>query len=81
MEVNSLDVSFDGELVVTGSQDKTAKLWRSSDLGLVATLTGHRRGIWATKFFLDGESLEPFIEDVHNKIGEGGCSNLCCIFC
>ena len=80
MEVNSLDASFDGELVVTGSQDKTAKLWRSSDLGLVATLSGHRRGIWATKFFLDGKSLEPFIEDVRNNIGEGGCSNLCCMF-
>jgi len=56
-EVNCVDVSFDGELVVSGSQDKTAKLWRSSDLGLVSTLTGHRRGIWATKFFLDGNRL------------------------
>lgn len=56
-EVNSLDVSFDGEILVTGSQDKTAKVWRASDLGLLGTLSGHRRGVWSTKFILDGNRL------------------------
>merc|ERR1719376_1872735 len=56
-EINCLDVSFDGEIVVSGSQDKTAKLWRASDLGLLATLTGHRRGIWSTGFFYEGNRL------------------------
>ena len=56
-EINSLDVSFDGQVVVTGSQDKTAKLWRVSDLGLLGTLSGHRRGIWSTKFFYEANRL------------------------
>ena len=52
-EINSLAISPDSELLASGSQDKTVKLWRTDDLALISTLSGHRRGIWCTKFFHD----------------------------
>ena len=43
-------VAPDDQLLATGSQDKTAKLWDRRDLSLVATLLGHKRGIWCAQF-------------------------------
>lgn len=37
-------------VIVTGSQDRTAKVWRMPDLVLSLTLKGHKRGIWAVAF-------------------------------
>lgn len=36
--------------VATGSQDKTIRLWNSSDLSLAGTLKGHKRGVWSVEF-------------------------------
>ena len=33
-----------------GSQDKTIRLWRTSDLAPIASLSGHKRGIWKVAF-------------------------------
>ena len=33
-----------------GSQDKTIRLWRTSDLAPIASLSGHKRGIWKVVF-------------------------------
>ena len=49
-DINCVTVSPDSSLIVTGSQDKTAKLWRSSDLSLVSVLRGHTRGVWCAQF-------------------------------
>jgi len=35
---------------VTGSRDKTAKVWDSDTLNLMGTLKGHRKGVWDAKF-------------------------------
>ena len=53
-------VSPDAEILASGSQDKLVKLWRTDDLALISTLSGHRRGIWCTKFFFDS-SLQQVI--------------------
>ena len=37
-------------MIATGSQDKTVKLWNSTDLSLKGTLKGHKRGIWDCQF-------------------------------
>ena len=48
--INGLDVSPDDALVATASQDRTAKIWRLPHLLPVATLRGHRRGVWDARF-------------------------------
>ena len=49
-DINVVSVAPNDSLVATGSQDKTVKLWRSTDLVLMATLKGHRRGVWDCQF-------------------------------
>ncbi|XP_040295657.1 transducin beta-like protein 3 [Bufo bufo] len=49
-DVNSVAVSPNDKLIVSGSQDKTAKLWSSADLSLVGVLRGHKRGVWCVQF-------------------------------
>lgn len=49
-DINCIAVAPNDSLVVTGSQDRTAKVWRLPDLVPVLTLRGHRRGVWAVEF-------------------------------
>ncbi len=49
-DINIVSVAPNDSLIATGSQDKTVKLWRSSDLALHGTLKGHKRGVWDCQF-------------------------------
>jgi len=49
-DINVVSVAPNDSLIATGSQDKTVKLWRSSDLSLLGTLVGHKRGVWDCQF-------------------------------
>ena len=55
-DINSLDVSPNDKLLVTGSQDKTAKIFeidvsgRGASIKLIGMLKGHKRGVWNVKF-------------------------------
>ena len=49
-DINVVSVAPNDSLIATGSQDRTVKLWKASDLTLQATLTGHRRGVWDCQF-------------------------------
>lgn len=49
-DINVVSVAPNDSLIATGSQDKTARLWKATDLSLVATLKGHRRGVWDCQF-------------------------------
>ncbi|KAJ1572153.1 hypothetical protein NDA12_007591 [Ustilago hordei] len=63
-DINCLDISPNNSLLATGSQDRTAKIFAlsftpakpksrrpaSARLSNLATLKGHKRGIWALRF-------------------------------
>lgn len=49
-DINAVAVSPDGQLIASGSQDKTLKLWSSQNGKLKMTCSGHRRGIWDVCF-------------------------------
>jgi U3 small nucleolar RNA-associated protein 13 len=48
-DINTLAVSPNDSMAASGSQDKTIRLWRTSDLGPIATLSGHKRGVWKVR--------------------------------
>jgi len=73
-EINCCDITPDDELIATGSQDKTCKLW-DKQLALVATLRGHKRGIWCARFSPHDRLLATGSADAVIKLwslGNGG---------
>ncbi|KAJ8631977.1 hypothetical protein MRB53_025313 [Persea americana] len=49
-DINSLAVAPNDNYVCSGSQDRTACIWRLPDLVSVTVLRGHKRGIWSVEF-------------------------------
>ncbi|KAJ3016175.1 UNVERIFIED_CONTAM: Transducin (beta)-like 3 [Siphonaria sp. JEL0065] len=49
-DINSIAVAPNDRIFATGSQDKTAKVWSSTDGSLIGTCTGHKRGVWCVQF-------------------------------
>jgi WD40 repeat protein len=52
--INSARFSPDGRLIVTASQDNTARVWTVADGRTIATLRGHRDMIFDARFSPDG---------------------------
>ncbi|ESO89189.1 hypothetical protein LOTGIDRAFT_154278 [Lottia gigantea] len=50
---NVLSVIFDKKRVVSGSLDKTIKVWSIKSGDLLNTLKGHTKGVWCLNFFTD----------------------------
>ncbi|KAK7593141.1 hypothetical protein V9T40_007893 [Parthenolecanium corni] len=48
--IDSICLSMSDDLIATGSQDKTEKLWSVNDLSLVGIFRGHIRAVWCVKF-------------------------------
>ncbi|XP_054807359.1 protein TORMOZ EMBRYO DEFECTIVE [Prosopis cineraria] len=49
-DINSVAVAPNDSFVCSGSQDRTACVWRLPDLVSVVVLKGHKRGIWSVEF-------------------------------
>ncbi|KAI0361058.1 WD40 repeat-like protein [Trametes cingulata] len=59
-DINSLDVAPNDRMLVSGSQDRTAKVWEieyvasgagvRGELRLLGTCKGHKRGVWCVRF-------------------------------
>ncbi|KAJ3789252.1 U3 small nucleolar RNA-associated protein [Lentinula aff. detonsa] len=59
-DINSLDVAPNDRLLVSGSQDRTAKIWSitynssqkslSGSITLLGVCKGHKRGVWTVRF-------------------------------
>ena len=55
--VVSADFSLDGKHLVTGSNDRTAIVWKVATGEPTAHLLGHTQGIWSAEFSPDGERV------------------------
>ena len=55
--VNSVTFSPDGQILASGSEDNTIKLWRVSDGNLIRTLTEHEWSVSSVTFSPDGQIL------------------------
>ncbi|XP_076928886.1 protein TORMOZ EMBRYO DEFECTIVE-like [Bidens hawaiensis] len=49
-DINALAVAPNDSLICSGSQDRTARIWKLPDLKPGVVLKGHKRGIWSVEF-------------------------------
>ena len=66
--VNSVSFSRDGEYVVSGSNDKSVKIWSSESGEVVRTLNGHTENIFSVSFSPDGKYVVSGSRDKSVKI-------------
>ncbi|MBH8555340.1 serine/threonine protein kinase [Nostocaceae cyanobacterium CENA357] len=67
-DVNSVTFSPDGKILVTGSDDKTIKLWNLATAQEIHTLRGHFSWIWAVASSPDGKILASGSKDKTIKL-------------
>jgi WD40 repeat protein len=61
--VTSVSFSPDGQMLASGSLDKTIKLWSVRDAKELKTLQGHSAWVWETSFSPDGQTLASVSDD------------------
>ncbi len=66
-EVKSVAFSPDGQIIASGSSDKTIELWQP-DGTAIATLKGHKDKIWQVAFSPDGQMLASASKDKTIKL-------------
>ncbi|MEG4861575.1 WD40 repeat domain-containing protein [Microcoleus sp. K1-B6] len=66
--VNSVAISPDGQTLVSGSRDKTIKIWQLSTGRELRTLTGHSNGVCSLAISPDGQTLVSGSDDKTIKI-------------
>lgn len=67
-DINSVAVAPNDKFIATGSQDKTAKLWKADTLSLVGVMRGHKRGIWCVQFSPVDQCIATSSSDGYIKI-------------
>ena len=65
--VYNANFSPNGQLILTASRDKTAKLWDLQG-NLVTTLSGHTNLVWNANFSPDGQSIITYSRDQTAKL-------------
>ncbi len=55
--VNTVDLSPDAKVLVSGSVDKTVKIWQVATGALLHTLSAHSQQVWSVAFSPDGKML------------------------
>ncbi|KAH9426173.1 Transducin (beta)-like 3 [Dermatophagoides pteronyssinus] len=77
--INSIDIAPNDQLVATGSQDRTAKLWSLPNLKLLSVFRGHRKGIWSVRFSPVDQILATGSADSTIKIWSIGSEQQTCL--
>ena len=66
--VDSVAFSPDGQRIVSGSYDKTLKIWDANNGKELQTLTGHTKWVSSVAFSPDGQRIVSGSEDKKVKI-------------
>lgn len=56
-QIRSIAFSLDGQYIVTGGNDKVARIWRAADGALLKELTGHKSHVYHVAFHPNGKHL------------------------
>jgi hypothetical protein len=67
-EISALAYRSDGQILVSGSDDRTIKLWKMPDMRLLHTLAEHDRGVTAVALSAGGRYLASASQDRTAKI-------------
>jgi hypothetical protein len=62
----------DGSKIVTGSSDKTAKVWDAKTMQELGTLKGHSNSVWSVAVFPDGSKIVTGSDDNTAKVWDAG---------
>ena len=66
--VNNVAFSADGRRIVSGSSDKTVKVWNATTGKELVTLKGHNSSVWGVAFSPDGERIVSGSYDHTSKV-------------
>jgi WD40 repeat protein len=66
--VSSVAISPDGQRIVTGSRDATARVWEAASGKELLTLKGHGALIWSVAFSPDGQRIVTGSQDQTAKV-------------
>jgi WD40 repeat protein/DNA-binding CsgD family transcriptional regulator len=61
--IRSVAFSPDGEILVSGSDDKTVRLWNTTTGQFLRPLLGHKERVWSVAFSPDGKTVASSSED------------------
>ena len=74
--VNAVAFSPDGQRIVTGSGDGTARIWDKASGTVLSTLEGHKAGLTSVAFSPDGDRIITGSYDQTAKVWESGSGRL-----
>ncbi|KAL6811852.1 WD40-repeat-containing domain protein [Trichoderma camerunense] len=69
-------ISTDGQKIVSGSWDKTIRIWDIESGSLLQTLEGHPERVWSVAISTDGQTIVSGSQDAHVRIWDARLGSL-----
>ena len=72
-----VDISHDGTMIASCSEDKTVRLWDAYTGEALRTLQGHSSAVWTVAFSLDNRMLASCSNDETVRIWDPATGEAC----